>query len=259
MSRTFRRTAISSAADMPRDWDAATYDRLSEPQRRWGEAVLRRLDLAGDERVLDAGCGTGRVTELLRERLPRGEVVALDASASMIERARERLGDDRMTFVTADLMDPLPTGTVDAVVSTATFHWVPDHDRLFRNLGAVLLPGGRLEAQCGGAGNVENLAEIVASLGLDANLGKEYATAEQTRERLDRAGFVDVSCWLHEEPTEIPPEDLEAFLRTVCLGGLLEGLPEDRREGFAREVAERMPEGRLDYVRLNISARRGAP
>ncbi len=77
---------------MPRDWDAATYDRLSEPQRRWGEAVLGRLDLAGAERVLDAGCGTGRVTELLRERLPDGEVVALDASASMIERARERLG-----------------------------------------------------------------------------------------------------------------------------------------------------------------------
>jgi trans-aconitate 2-methyltransferase len=242
---------------MPRDWNASAYDRLSDPQRRWGAAVLDRLHLGGDERVLDAGCGTGRVTELLRERLPRGSVVALDASPSMIERATERLGPDRMTYVVADLMDPLPVDAVDAIVSTATFHWVPDHDRLFRNLAAVLRPGGRLEAQCGGAGNVANLAEVVASLGHDASLGKVYATAEATNDRLGRAGFVEVRCWLQDEPTPIPPGDLEAFLQTVCLGGLLEGQPEAERARFAHAVAERMPEGRLDYVRLNISARRG--
>lgn len=241
---------------MPRDWNASAYDRLSEPQRRWGAVVVGRLDLKGDERVLDAGCGTGRVTEILRARVPRGEVVAVDASPSMIEQAAVRLGPDRTTYVIADLMDPLPVEPVDAIVSTATFHWVPDHDRLFGNLAAVLQPGGQLEAQCGGAGNVANLAEVVASFGLDANLGKVYAGAEETAERLDRAGFIEVRCWLQDEPTPIPPADLEAFLQTVCLGGLLEGLPEGEREGFAREVADRMPQSRLDYVRLNISARR---
>jgi trans-aconitate 2-methyltransferase len=242
---------------MPRDWDASAYDRLSDPQRRWGAAVLDRVELAGDERVLDAGCGTGRVTELLLERLPQGSVVALDASPSMVARARARLGADRTTYVVADLMEPLPVAAVDAVVSTATFHWVPDHDRLFRNLAAALRPGGRLEAQCGGAGNVANLAEIVASFGLDASLGKVYATAEATHDRLERAGFIDVRCWLQDEPTPIPREDLGAFLQTVCLGGLLEDLPEERRASIAQDVAARMPESRLEYVRLNLSARRG--
>src|SRR5215471_2119301 len=105
---------------MPRDWDAATYDRIADPQTRWGRAVIDRLPLAGDERVLDAGCGTGRVTELLLARLPRGAVVALDGSPSMIEEARKRLGPDpRVEYVVADLARPLPLSEpVDAVFST---------------------------------------------------------------------------------------------------------------------------------------------
>ena len=65
---------------MTRDWDARTYDRVADPMTRWGMGTLARLPLAGDERVMDAGCGTGRVTEQLAERLPRGRVVALDGS-----------------------------------------------------------------------------------------------------------------------------------------------------------------------------------
>ena len=138
---------------MPRDWDAGAYDRLPIPMTRWGTVVVSWLDLEGDERVLDAGCGTGQVTERLLERLPDGEVVALDGSPSMIDQARERLGEDRVRYVVHDLLDPIPIEPVDAVLSTATFHWVPDHDRLFANLAEVLEPGGQLAAPCGGAGN----------------------------------------------------------------------------------------------------------
>ncbi|MFL5680306.1 MAG: class I SAM-dependent methyltransferase [Chloroflexota bacterium] len=155
---------------MTRDWNAATYDRIANPQARWGAAVLDRLPLAGDERVLDAGCGTGRVTEALIERLPRGSVVALDASPAMIAEARRRLESygDRIEYVTADLSRPLPIdGTVDAVLSTATFHWVLDHDALFAHLAAVMRPGGRLVAQCGGAGNIATLATVLRELGQD--------------------------------------------------------------------------------------------
>ncbi len=129
---------------MTRDWDARTYDRVADPMTRWGAAVLDRLPLEGDERVLDAGCGSGRVTELLAARLPRGRVVALDGSPSMVEAAKERLAPfgDRIEYVVADLGKPLPIeGLVDAIVSTATFHWVPDHDALFANLATVLAPG----------------------------------------------------------------------------------------------------------------------
>lgn len=108
---------------MPDDWNAASSDRVADPQTRWGAEVLDRLPLNGDETVLDAGCGTGRVTELLAERLPLGRVVALDRSAAMLEEARRRLArfGDRMAYIEADLERPLPLdGPVDAILSTAT-------------------------------------------------------------------------------------------------------------------------------------------
>jgi trans-aconitate 2-methyltransferase len=247
---------------MPRDWDARTYDRVADPMTRWGAAVLDRLVLDGDERVLDAGCGSGRVTEGLAERLPRGRVIALDGAPSMIEAARERLGrfGDRIEYVVADLGRPLPIdGSVDAVVSTATFHWVPDHAALFANLAAVLRPGGRLVAQCGGAGNIATVQRALEAVG-DGWLGPaHFETVLDTTRRLDAAGFVDVECWLHDEPTRFEPGDpLETYLRTVSLGAHLERLPTEAHDAFVHEVAEQLPEPLIDYVRLNITARRSS-
>ncbi len=242
-----------------RDWDAATYDRVADPQTRWGASVLDRLPLGGDERVLDAGCGSGRVTELLAERLPRGSVVALDGSPTMVEGARARLArfGDRITYVVADLGRPIPFAEpVDAILSTATFHWVPDHDALFRNLAAILRPGGRLVAQCGGAGNIANVRQVLAGIG-DGWLGEpHFETSEDTARRLAASGFVDVECWLTDEPTSFEPgAPFETFLRTVVLGTHVARLSESERDGFVHEVASRLPKARIDYVRLNILAR----
>ena len=243
---------------MTREWDAASYERLAAPQTRWGRAVVDRLALDGDEWVLDAGCGTGRVTELLLERLPDGHVIGVDGSAAMIERAAFRFaGDPRVELVVADLTEPLQLdGQVDAILSTATFHWIADHASLFRNLASALRPGGQLVAQCGGAGNIANLERIVSQLGHSFGGKKTFATAEEARARLEDAGFEAIETWLHEEPTTLPEEDLAAFLETVCLGGIVDGMGDDDRERLVREVATRMPEPRIDYVRLNISARK---
>lgn len=245
---------------MSRDWDAATYDRVADPMTRWGGAVLDRVELRGNERVLDAGCGSGRVTEQLLERLPNGRVVALDGSPAMIVAARGRLArfGDRVEYVVADLGRPLPiSGRVDATLSTATFHWVPDHDALFRNLAAVLRPGGQLVAQFGGAGNIASIRAVLATLG-DGWLGPaHFETPEATTARLEAAGFTDVQAWLQPEPTEFEPgEPFETYLATVVLGAHLDRLPEDERPGFVRAVAERLPGPRIDYVRLNVVARR---
>lgn len=247
---------------MTRDWDATTYDRVADPMTRWGTAVLDRLPLAGDERVLDAGCGSGRVTERLLERLPSGRVVALDGSPSMIDAARRRLArfGDRVDYVVADLGRPLPLDEpVDAILSTATFHWVPDHDALFGNLAAVLRPGGRLVAQCGGAGNIDSIRAVLATIG-DGWLGPtRFETPEATRDRLAAAGFVDIETWLIPEPTPLEPgEPLETYLATVVLGAHLERLPEAERAAFVHQVAVRLPRPAIDYVRLNILATRAA-
>lgn len=250
---------------MTTDWDGARYDAVSTPQARWGRAVVSRLELYGDETVLDAGCGSGRVTEELLGRLPQGRVVALDSSPSMLEQARERLrsANHKVSFVEADLSALEPghlegLAPVDAVLSTATFHWVTDHDKLFANLYAVLRPGGQLVAQCGGAGNIASVIEAVKSLGVDRAGTWLYATPEETAERLNRAGFVDIKTWSHPEPVRFPEgEGLTPFLETVCLREHVATLPPDERTAFAAAVAAAMPEPVIDYVRLNIVARRG--
>jgi trans-aconitate 2-methyltransferase len=246
----------------PREWDAATYDRVADPQTRWGRAVLDRLELAGNETVLDAGCGTGRVTELLVERLPRGRVVALDASRAMVDEARRRLArfGDRVDYLVGDLGRPftLPGGVVaDAILSTATFHWVADHDALFRNLAAVIRPGGRLVAQCGGAGNIASIRAILATIGDGWTGDAHYETPEATSARLSAAGFIDIETWLQPEPTRFEPgRPFESFLRTVILGGHVARLPEADRDEFVHDVASRMTEPVIDYVRLNMTATR---
>jgi len=244
---------------VPRDWDAATYDRIADPQLRWGAAVLDRLAFDGDS-VMDAGCGSGRVTELIAERFPDARIVALDGSPSMLEQARGRLHGfgDRVTFVLADLMHPLPVDEpVDAVFSTATFHWVPDHDALFANLAGAMSPGARLVAQCGGAGNLTSVVRVLEELCADTFSGKVFATPEETDARLRRAGFDEIECWLHAEPTPFESLDaLETFLRTVVLGDHVHGMADADAAAFTHQVASRLPGLELDYVRLNIGATR---
>jgi trans-aconitate 2-methyltransferase len=244
-----------------RDWDAATYDRVSAPQVEWALKVLERLPLRGDERVLDAGCGSGRVTRLLLERLPRGHVVAVDSAPSMVEHAREALDPARATVFQANLTELVLDDPVDAAFSNAVFHWIGDHDALFARLHAALRPGGRLVAQCGGEGNVQRLHEAANEIGSEQpyadHLGAwkgpwNFASAEQTAERLERARFTEVATWL--EPYPVTPPDPITFVRTVSLGPHLQQLPEHLREPYAEAVCARSGPT-LDYVRLNIEAK----
>jgi trans-aconitate 2-methyltransferase len=246
---------------MSRDWDAATYDRVSAPQVEWALKVLERLPLRGDETVLDAGCGSGRVTKLLLERLPHGHVVAVDSAPSMVEHAREALDPERATVFQANLTELKLDEPVDAAFSNAVFHWISDHDALFARLHAALRPGGRLVAQCGGEGNVERFHDAAKQVGAEQPYADylagwqgpwNFAGAELTAERLERAGFTEIETWL--EPYPVTPPDPTGFLRTVCLGPHLEQLPDDLKAPYVEAVRERCGT-ELDYVRLNIQAK----
>jgi trans-aconitate 2-methyltransferase len=223
--------------------------------------VLERLELNGDEAVLDAGCGSGRVTEELAKRLPGGSVLAVDASEAMIGKARERLGEGA-SYLVADLAELRVEEPVDLIFSTATFHWVLDHERLFRHLHAALVPGGRLVAQCGGLGNVAEHAQAIAAVATRPEyagyfegmvLMWNFAGPEETESRLREAGFAEARCWL--EPKPVTPADPLRFTMTVTLGPHLARLPDELRQPFAEAILERSSEPlTLDYVRLNIEA-----
>jgi len=259
--------------NIERDWDGAAYHRVSEPQFRWGMAVLGRVHLRGDETVLDAGAGSGRLTAQLLERLPRGRVVAADRSASMLEEARAHLAryGDRVKVVERDLLELDAVEEFDVVFSNAVFHWVLDHDRLFAVIFRALKPGGRLIAQCGGAGNLRAIRELAAVVACSPSFARWfqgwtepwiYADAETTAKRLARAGFTEIRT--STEPAPTPFADREAFIEfveRVVFRQHVARIPSraDQRR-FLELVADlsqrATPPLTLDYVRLNMEARR---
>jgi trans-aconitate 2-methyltransferase len=246
-----------------RDWNAASYDSISTPQQEWGASVVARLRLDGDERVLDAGCGTGRVTDTLLQRLPRGRVLAVDGSPSMVEVARTRLDATRVEVICADLLELEVAEPLDAAISTATFHWIFDHDTLFGRIRGALRDGAQFIAQCGGVGNIELVRSHCSELATRPPYAEHlaampdlwhYATVEDTRDRLTRAGFAVSECWLEAKPTT-PPRPRE-FLETVILAPYLERLPAKLGTRFVEDLYPVLGEPPvLQYVRLNWDAR----
>jgi trans-aconitate 2-methyltransferase len=255
-----------------REWNAAEYHRVSAPQFQWGQRVLSELRLRGDERVMDAGCGTGKLTRLLLESLSHGRVVGVDQSRNMVLHARENLHADfpgRIQFVAADLQALPFRDYFDGIFSAASFHWVHDHDGLFRNLYAALRPGGWLHAQCGGGANIHRLRQRARALAQTSEfsnwLGEFrepwfFSDAEGAAARLRVAGFENVVTGLEEAAYSAPGcREFEEYLKTFVLHRHLELLPtETLRMSFVQKLADAAahddPPWTLDYMRLNLRA-----
>ncbi len=276
MGATYEELLTLSSSRSSREWNSSEYHRLSGPQVSWGKKVLARLQLRGDETLLDAGCGTGRLTADLLGALPNGRVVALDVSQNMLRSAREflqpRFGKS-VQFVAADLPDIPFENAFDGIVSTAAFHWVLDHDRLFRNLHRAVRPGGWLQAQCGGGTNIahlrERIASLAASLPFAPYLGDFpspwfFQNAEGAADALRRAGFVQIETSL--EPALIVMESrqhYQDFVRTAIVRTHLDRLPDSELRGqYVSQLADLAagddPPFLLDYCRLNLAAKKPA-
>ena len=256
-----------------REWNSDAYHRLSAPQVSWGKKVLSRLRLNGDEVVLDAGCGTGRLTAELLEALPRGRVVGIDASQNMLRSAREHLSHRfgaRVSLVACDFLHLPFVRTFDGIVSTAAFHWVLDHDRLFTNLRDALVPGGWLEAQCGGGPNVAHLRARGRALATRPQFAAyladfrepwNFQDADGAAFTLKRAGFIDVETSVESAPTQLEDaKQYEEFVRNIIFHRQLAKLPtEQLRAEFMQNLTQQAavddPPFLIDYWRLNLRGR----
>ncbi|MGI8476014.1 MAG: class I SAM-dependent methyltransferase [Thermomicrobiales bacterium] len=267
----------AAGAEGAQEWDAASYHRVSNPHVTWGAGVLARLPTRGDETALDAGCGTGRLTAELLERLPGGRVIAVDRSANMLDAAREHLSPrfgDRVSFRQMDLQS-IDRGVlgeeVDLVFSTATFHWIPDHPRLFAGLASLLRPGGHLVAQCGGGPNIARLRARAATLQDAPEFAPHFAgwpgpwtfaDDVTTAARLAAAGFDGIGTGRVADQTILADAAAyREFLATVVLGQHLARLPDDELrtrfvDALTVQAATDAPAFMLDYWRLNMHARR---
>lgn len=250
-----------SAPLRPVEWKAEEYDAQSAPHEEWQAQIIDRLKLNGDETLLDAGCGTGRLTKHLLELVPDGRVIGVDASAQMLEKAREHLGDSvelhHQDLTRLDLPEK-----VDVVYSSAVFHWIEDHEALFRSLHGTMKPGAKLEAQCGGAGNIAEIQRTLEALDGDERFSPylrgdrrpwNYASVGDTELRLGEAGFTSSRAWMQDWP--VRPKDAAAYLRAVILPWHLDRLPDELHETFVRAVLEYgFTPLTVNYVRLNITA-----
>ena len=254
-------------------WDASTYHRVSAPQELWGRQLAKAYDWRGDERVMDAGCGSGRVSVAVLDRIPDGRLIGVDMDANMIDRARESLAgpleDGKAELHQGDLLEFAIETPVDVVFSNAVFHWILDHDRLWKRVFSWLKPGGRLWTQCGGQGNLTRSYELVRELSArppyidrlkDRQPAHCFASVEETRARLHCAGFEELDVYLEEMPAEFKSAaDFEPFNRSIILRHLREPLGDDLWDRFVGEWLERHLDlygTTLDYVRLNVRARR---
>lgn len=232
-------------------WNPADYAANSAQQQVWAHELISRLELRGDERILDVGCGDGKVTAELARSLPRGTATGIDASPAMIEFAQRTFPPSEISNLAFHVMDARQirfAERFDLVFSNAALHWVDDHQAFLRGAAACLRSGGRLVVSCGGEGNAR---EIFVSL--RSELRRErwrqffrkmktpyffYAPGDYAR-WLPRYGFEGVRVELApKDATHAGREGFAAWVRTTWLP-YTQRVPAELREDFIAAVTDR--------------------
>ena len=229
-------------------WNPADYAANSSTQMAWAKALLARLALHGDERILDVGCGDGQVTALLAQAVPRGHVVGCDSSSDMIAHARQQHRQGNLEFAPADARDLRLPDRFNVLFSNAALHWVDDHRAFLHGAARMLCPGGRLMVSCGGRGNAADVfAAVRAELRRTAwrecfrrmRPAYFFHSAEEYQVWLPASGFRAERVRLAEKDGAHPGrEGFAAWFRTTWLP-YTQRVPEDRREAFVTAVTDR--------------------
>lgn len=232
-------------------WDGVAYDALPLPHEQWGRRTIEALDLQPAETLLDAGCGTGRDAQLALEQLPKGSLVCVDQSTTMLDQCRSRFGQDsRVRILEGDLDQALPVEpeSIDAIMSVAALHWLSDHNNVWQHFHAALKPGGRIATDCGGFGNLAKTLALVPQIDPSIKFPDwYYADVTSTETLLQDAGFINVQVSLRPHPTPLPDKaTLATYLQTLVF--------REWDDDQIFKMSELLTDNTLDYVRLEVRA-----
>jgi len=259
-------------------WDAEAYRTSSSNQKKWALELLSKLNLRGDERVLDIGCGDGEITAAIAQRVPRGRAVGIDSSKEMVDLATRRFPSERCPNITFLLKDAAALNfceDFDAVFSNACLHWVIDHRPVLAGIRKCLKSSGRLLLQMGGKGNAATVLEAIDSVLKTSPWVKHFdgfvfpyafCGPDDYRPWLEALGFnISRIELLPKDMVHQGADEFAAWLRTTWLP-YTERVPEPLREEFIYEIVAahsriRPPDadGRIQFtmVRLEVEARKG--
>jgi len=233
------------------EWDAAEYSRRSGLQQAMAEEVLALLDLEGSERVLDVGCGDGKITAEIATRLPRGMVLGVDPSRDMIAFASSHFGPaarPNLRFEVADARFLPFRSEFNLVVSFNALHWVPEQDAALRSIRAAMMLDGRVQIRLVPAGPRKSLENVVEETRQSSRWGGYFQdfhdpylhlTPEQYGAAAERNGLRVLRS--HTEATAWDFKSRAAFF-AFCAVGLVEWtrlLPENQRPAFINDVLDR--------------------
>jgi len=235
----------------PAKWNAADYAANSVVQHSWARELIAKLNLRGNEHILDVGCGDGKVTAELARAVPRGSVVGMDASAEMIGFAKKSFPQSEISNLKFQITDARKISfkhQFDLVFSNAALHWVDDHEAILRGAASVLNPGGRLVISCGGKGNAH---DVFLALRPEMRLKRwrEYFrkmpmpyffyTPADYEKWLRKFGFKNHALkFAPKDATYDGTEGFATWLRTTWLP-FVQRVPENLREEFIAAVTQR--------------------
>lgn len=232
-------------------WNAEEYHKSSSEQQRWARELIAKLALRGDERVLDIGCGDGKVTAEIAAAVPRGSVVGVDNSADMVRFAREAFPNSRFANLNFHLKDASSldfSDEFDVVFSNAALHWVVDHRPVLRGIARAMKHGGKMLLQMGGAGNAAEVLRVLNEMIAEepwrahfADFGFPYGfySPEEYRPWLSEAGLREIRLELiPKDMVHRGIEGLAAWIRTTWLP-YTERVAEPQREKFIGDLARR--------------------
>lgn len=234
---------------MHHQFDANAYEKASAHQEEWGLQLIGELDLRGDERVLDLGCGDGRLTAELARRVGQGRVLGIDASERMIEAARRRAAEN-LRFEVTDIDALHRAGEFDVVFSNAALHWIKDHARMLHNVFRALRPRGMIRFNFAGDGNCSHFFKVIRqAMALPAY--RAYfddfdwpwfmPTVQEYETLLRRSDFGDSKVWQQNADRFFP--DADAMIRWIdqpSLVPFLECITESDQQRFRAFVVEQM-------------------